>query len=108
MTIYLSAVMQATSSMTAVVSVAHAHAERDWRRRWDDVQREFEWLRGSHSDPEPYGVSQRLRNFFVDAFHIRDDLIHDQGWIPKTVDDVINAHPDLAARPGNPPNACSM
>ncbi len=94
--------------MTAVVSVAHAHAERDWRRRWDDVQREFEWLRGSHSDPEPYGVSQRLRNFFVDAFHIRDDLIHDQGWIPKTVDDVINAHPDLAARPGNPPNACSM
>jgi hypothetical protein len=72
---------------------------RNWKRRWDEAQRELNELvapRNSEFSNEAILAAQHeLHSFFVQTYHIRDALIADAVAQP-VVDRAITNDPDLA------------
>jgi hypothetical protein len=76
---------------------------RDWRQRWIEIQEHLKRLRAPHSE-EMSGKSiqsanHALHSFFVQAYHLKDSLIHDSkatGVSGSTIENAIGQDPHLA------------
>lgn len=85
-------------------TVHHPGDQRqNWERRWQDIQDEAAELLtpviGTRSSDAIQTWRRRLQEFYVNAYHLKDDLRHASTTIGITVKDVenaINNDPDLA------------
>jgi len=76
---------------------------RDWRQRWIEIQEHLKRLLAPHSEPMSAASIQNanhdLHSFFVQAYHLKDSLIHDAGTTgvrATTIENTITADPHLA------------
>gem|GEM_PF-1375055 len=76
---------------------------RDWRQRWVEIQEHLNRLRAPQSEPlsakSIHTANHDLRSFFVQAYHLKDSLIHDSaatGIRASIIDDAIKRDPCLA------------
>ena len=86
-------------------STAHHPGDQrqNWERRWQDIQDEAAELltpvTGTRSDDAIQTWRRRLQAFYVNAYHLKDDLKHASATtgIPRhAVESAINNTPDLA------------
>lgn len=80
-----------------------ADQTRDWRRRWREIQRQDHELMAPLPSPMTsdaiHTARQRLHNFYVQAYHLKDSLIADAsatGVSRVQVEAAINQEPFLA------------
>lgn len=76
---------------------------QDWDRRWQDIEAEvanlFQPFTTPMTGPAIQAARQRLLDFYVTAYHLKDDLISSSavtGVPRKTIENAISNDPDLA------------
>jgi hypothetical protein len=76
---------------------------RDWRRRWEEVQRELADLLVPHSErlsgDAIHAAAYRVQSFFIQAYHLKDALKADESahGVPGTaIETAITNDADLA------------
>jgi hypothetical protein len=84
-------------------SLTPADQDRDSRRRWREIQREYDAIEKRHTDPRSgdavHAAATRLLSFFGLAYHLKDGLIADSaahGISTKDIEDAITADDTLA------------
>ena len=93
--------------LTLIARVSSAHHPGDqrqnWERRWQDIQDEATELLtpviGTRSSDAIQTARRRLGSFYVNAYHLKDDLKHASATIGVTkaaIENAINNDPDLA------------
>lgn len=88
----------------SVVSLGLTPGEqgRDWRRRWQEVQRDVVELSapqtGEFSADGIHAAAHRLHAFFIHTYHLKDALKADtaHGVRPAVIEKAITNDPDLA------------
>lgn len=102
--------IELTSEAVEGISEAYASPARTpgdqvsgWQRRWRDVQVELRDLhgpqKGSMTDEAITAAVHRLRNFYVQTYHIKDDLKNEAattGISSKDVENVLTSDSALA------------
>jgi hypothetical protein len=78
LTLAVSVQMTVTTAFSVRSSLQPGDQGQDWRRRWDDIQIEaaelFVPLTMGMSGPSIQAARRRVQSFYVEAYHLKDDL----------------------------------
>jgi hypothetical protein len=99
--------LQAAEELTIVeeltIALEPADQSRDWKRRWEEVQRELERVRSPHAEQLSgdaiHAARQQLHSFYIQTYHLKDALKLEGpalGVSPQAVEDAITNDPDLS------------
>ena len=99
--VHLEGSVTATGSLSTALKPADQ--TRGWKHRWNEVERELGELltpsTGPLSAASIHAAHYRLHSFFVQTYHLKDALKHEQaatGVHGATIEAAINNEPDLA------------